>query len=410
MSGNLKLLTFLGPSDYKVVTYNYQGKSFNTELFAQALADWFKPVKTFVFLTAKAKEHENWKKLQGRIKSEIIGVDIPDGKSEADIWQIFSKMTETLEENDEVIFDITHGFRSIPVLALLATSFLRTAKNVTLKDILYGANEAKVKEVETDKDIVPVFNLTPFVKLLDWITATNQFIRDGESNELAELLKAYSDEEIQPLAEGIEKISEGLRLLRPLDVLKRAAQLPRLFADANPIISQKIPPFDLLSRNVEQSYSIFGLSSPDPHRDAKVILVRQLRIIEFHLSRGQIVQCLSLAREWVPSLLCQYFDLDPMVKSNRDDMELLLLGGRRKDQAGKIVAESPRLFQWSTVPEGKRLKTLWNNPPLNLTNLRNDVLHSGFRKGPKDILEIKMLTEKIVAELREIAALWNLPL
>jgi len=401
MSDKLKLLTFVGLNDYKKVEYAYKGTTFKTELFAEALFRWHAPTRIIAFLTPKAKESGNWNKLQERIPG-IAGVDIPDGNSESELWRIFSTMTENLDEQDEVIFDITHGLRSIPMLALLATSFLRTAKNVKLKAILYGAHDAQYE------GRVPVFDLTPFVSLLDWITATNQFIRNGESNELAGLLKTYPNASVQRLTESIEKISDGLRLLRPLDVMKRAAELPQLFADANTVISRNIPPFGLLAQNVEQSYSIFGVSNPDPQQDAKDILARQLRIIEWYLGKGQIVQCLSLAREWVPSLLCLHFNLDPTDKAYRDDMEVLLIGGKRKDRAGNIVAESPRLSQWSAVPGGKRLQILWNNEPFNLAGLRYDVLHSGFRRNPKDTDEIKRLTEKIVTELKEIAALWNL--
>jgi CRISPR-associated DxTHG motif protein len=402
MSDKLKLLTFVGLNDYEKVRYAYNGETLETELFAEALSHWHAPTKIIAFLTPKAKESGNWKKLQERIPG-IVGVDIPNGNSEAELWRIFSKMTESLDERDEVIFDITHAFRSIPMLALLATSFLRTAKNVELKTILYGAYEAKDEEGH-----VPVFNLTPFVSLLDWITATNQFIRNGEGNELAGLLKAYPDAGVQQLTESIEKISDGLRLLRPLDVMKRAVELPQLFADANAVISQKIPPFGLLAQNVEQSYSIFGVSNPDPQRGAKDILARQLRIVEWYLGKGQIVQCLSLAREWIPSLLCLHFNADPKDRHEREDMELLLVGGRKKDRAGNIVAESLRLSQWSTVPEGKRLQLLWSNQPFNLASIRNDVLHSGFTKNPKGTDEIKAQTEEIVTELKEIAALWNL--
>lgn len=130
-----------------------------------------------------------------------------------------------------------------------------------MRGIFYGANEAK----DNVDGHVPVFDLTPFVSLLGWITATNQFIRYGEGNELAELLKAYPDRAVQSLTEGIEKISDGLRLLRPLDVVRRAAELPNLFMAANTVISQKIPPFGPLSQNVERSYSKFGFINPDPH-------------------------------------------------------------------------------------------------------------------------------------------------
>jgi hypothetical protein len=92
-----------------------------------------------------------------------------------------------------------------------------------------------------------------------------------------------------------------------------------------------------------------------------------------------------------------------MEKKERDDMELLLSGGTDK-AAGKI---SPRLPLWQALAKGKRLAGLWGGG-LNLANLRNDVLHAGFRKKPKSAEEIAEITGKVVCELREIAADWNL--
>lgn len=400
MSDNKKLLTFLGPNDYKIYRYTYKGETFDTEFFAQALAEWNKPIKTFVFLTPEARAHKNWDMLKDRIRG-IVGVDIPSGKNEKDIWEIFSKITETLDERDRVIFDITHGFRSIPILALLSTSFLRTAKNVTFEAIVYGASEAKDKEPGTGNEIVPVFNLTPFEKLLDWITATNEFIRYGEGNELAGLLQAYSeDESVEKLTKGIKNISDGLRLLRPLDVVERAAELPQHFMATNEIISHKIPPFRLLAKSVEESYSKFGVPSPNPRRNAKEILVRNLSIIEWYIEKGQIVQCLSLAREWVLSLLCMHYGLDPMVYKKREAMGDLLRGDMRKERV------LPYLSQWSSIPDKDHLSTLWKK----LTKFRNDVVHSGFSKDAKTPDEIKEQTVQFVVDLKEIARLWNLPL
>jgi CRISPR-associated DxTHG motif protein len=402
MSNQVKLLTFVGLGDYHRVPYASGTNTFETDLFSEALYQWHTPSKTIAFLTPKAKEGNNWKILQTRIPG-IIGVDIPNGNSEEELWQIFSKITDNLDEGDEVIFDITHAFRSIPILALLATSFLRIAKNVKLKAILYGAHDAKDVEARAP---VPVFDLTPFVALLDWITATDRFIKNGDGNELAGLLKIYPDASVERLTESIEKISDGLQLLRPLDVIKRAAELPQLFADASPVLTNQVPPFNLLAKNVEQSYSKFGVTNPEPQRDAKVILIRQLEMIKWHESKGQIVQCLSLAREWVPSLLCMHFGIDPMDERLREGMELLLSGGKKKDSSGNTI-ESPYLSQWHSVPEGKRLVQLWGNS-FFLANLRNDVLHSGFRKKPKEPSEIRDQTRKIVIELDQIATLWGL--
>lgn len=133
-------------------------------------------------------------------------------------------------------------------------------------------------------------------------------------------------------------------------------------------------------------------------------------MVEWYVQKGQIVQALSIAREWIPSLLCYYFKLDPLDVSNRDEMEFLLKkGGKTKDENDNIIHKSPYFEEWNHITKTKKkpVNKLWSGE-LNLTNLRNDVLHAGFRKDPKNAEDIIDKTNKIVEELRNIAQIWEL--
>ncbi len=90
----------------------------------------------------------------------------------------FDKVIEQINEGETVIFDITHGLRSIPFLAFLFAAFLKTAKQVTIEAIYYGALELG----DRDKGIpAPVIDLSEYVAMLDWITATDQFGTHGNA-------------------------------------------------------------------------------------------------------------------------------------------------------------------------------------------------------------------------------------
>jgi hypothetical protein len=96
---------------------------------------------------------------------------------------------------------------------------------------------------------------------------------------------------------------------------------------------------------------------------------------------------------------------------NRDEMELLLRGGTDKDKkTGQIIKESNYLVDWKLIPKAKRSKinNLWGGKDFNLAKLRNDVLHSGFRKNAKSANEIINQTKEIVQELKLIAQVWEL--
>ncbi|MBR8831961.1 MAG: hypothetical protein N5P05_001729 [Chroococcopsis gigantea SAG 12.99] len=410
----MKIISFLGFNNYHETTYiSYCGqKACKTPFFQEALVEFYKPEIIYVMLTKtvetqipKGAEQTNWSALQKRLGADVrlqAISDIPERNSPEDIWTIFDKVTAVLDKGDEVIFDITHSFRSVPVVALIAASYLRVVRGVKIKGLLYGAFEAQNKETKE----TPTFDLLPIVSLLNWTTATDQFIKTGNGEELASLLHSSHDE-AEDLARSIHGISQGLDLLRPMDVMRESANLPHFIEKTTPVISEFIPPFNMLLNRVKDDYSVFGLIQPEDYvNNAKSALLKELEMIEWYVSKGKIIQALSLAREWLPSLLCCYFNLDPQIeRPNRYQMELLLNGGRTPDKS----EESPYLEEWQKIPKQKRnkLTNLWAGE-FNLAKLRNDVLHAGFRKNPKSAEEILGQTWQIIDKLREIAKDWGI--
>lgn len=196
-----------------------------------------------------------------------------------------------------------------------------------------------------------------------------------------------------------------MHLLRPMDVLRESAILPERIKEAIPIISQSVPPFATLIERVEKDYGSFGLSNPEDYENtnnAKISLLKQLKIIEWYAEKEQIIQALSLAREWLPSLLCYHFKIDPQVhKPNREEMDRLLTGGKNKEGKESCYREE---FNKLENKKTTQLRRLWNT----LANLRNDALHAGFRKNPKKATEIIKETQKIIEELKAIAKAWDL--
>lgn len=422
----MKIVSFLGFNKYDQTTYlhpNYpeNEQKLSTPFFQEALVEFYQPTTLYTLLTNKVEtqiprgaDKTNWQALQERLANKVDLQpirNIPERNTPDDIWCIFDKITNCLQEKDCVIFDITHSFRSIPVVALLAASYLRVVRQVNIKGLLYGAFEAKNEWNET-----PSFDLLPIVSLLEWTTATDQFLKTGNGETLAHLLSHSNalHEHPKNLAENIHKISQGLRILRPLDVMQQAAQLPISIQNAAPTIYQDVPPFALLLKRVEADYSKFGLESsglenPQEFKErAKSSLINLLKIVEWYIDKEQIVQALSLAREWLPTLLCYYFEVDAFAEKNREEMELLLRGGKYKDPVTKeTIKESKYLPQWNQISETKRkaLPKIWTGQP-SLTSLRNDVLHSSFRKNPRSAEDIINQTKLIYKELEKIAEQW----
>jgi CRISPR-associated protein DxTHG motif len=116
----MKLITFLGITSYDEIEYRWNDLSYKTKFVQEAFVHWLKPEVTCVLLTEKARE-THWNNLCQRLQehTQTVAIDIPDGKRESELWQIFTAISDAVHEGDEIAFDITHGFRSLPVLALL---------------------------------------------------------------------------------------------------------------------------------------------------------------------------------------------------------------------------------------------------------------------------------------------------
>lgn len=78
-----------------------------------------------------------------------------------------------------------------------------------------------------------------------------------------------------------------------------------------------------------------------------------------------------------------------------------------KNNRGHVVRQSSYLAAWPDVPDGLILRSLWSGS-LNLANLRNDVLHAGFRKNPQQTKDIIAKTQKIIKAFKTIATAWRL--
>ncbi len=389
-----KVISFLGINARDTV-YEYQGKTYRGNLFQIALRQFMDFDEMLVFATPEA-EKETYPYLEKLKDPRIKIVDIRRGTTSAGLWQIFNQLVQNVDDGDTVIFDITHGLRSIFFLTFLAAAYLRSAKDtVKIEAILYGAYDLRHGEQPA-----PVIDLSEFVSLLDWLTATNEFIKTGNAGALAQQLTESDEPELLPLANTVEEIATGLHLLRPSETSDAAMKLPKNLIQAQKSLP---PPFMLLSDVVLESYSRFGQAEKTDEGNQ---LANQLEMVNWYHDRGQIVHALSLAREWIVSFLCTHFELDSGNKYDRAAMEFLVGGGKMKSD-DQIIKESPYLDQWKTVPEHKRLRRLWGGPH-ELANLRNDVLHSGFRKNPKSSADVIAAANAAISELNEIAGLLNL--
>ncbi len=189
MTDGIKAITFLGlrPGDTCYVFPD--GKEHTAPFFGIALAKYMPKLRMRVFVTGAARElyEEQFLPRVQPFVTDVEPVAIPDGRSIDELWQIFQRVVDAIESNETVIFDLTHGFRSLPFLSFLAVAYLRKVKHIDLKGVYFGNFDAGDKSVSPPR--TPVIDLTLFTELLDWTVAADLFVRFGDARDLADLLK-----------------------------------------------------------------------------------------------------------------------------------------------------------------------------------------------------------------------------
>jgi hypothetical protein len=306
-----KAITFLGYTapdrPYRETTYVWEGYEYTTPFMAEATAHFFQPSHLLVLVTAEARS-QNFADLERRIgdRLPLLPVDIPSGRSEDELWIIFDAIASAIDPGDQIIFDITNGFRSLPVLAVMATSYVRLVRNATVERMVYGAYDA------ASAGRTPVFDLTPFVQLLNWTTAADRFIRDGDSRDLADLIRkgmppgaAMRDDQsaralgnaLKQAANSMEQISRTLRMTRPLETMSAGAALANALAAGQPYLISNARPFRLIAERVSATYAPFAIREPNARELLPANLYVQLELINWYASKDQIVQAITLARE-----------------------------------------------------------------------------------------------------------------
>lgn len=125
---------------------------------------------------------------------EVLGADsqvvlIKYGLNEEELNYNIAKILgveKYLKNGDEVYVDITHSFRSLPLLLMNTLIHLQniSKKNIKINHISYG-----MLEVARELNYVPVVNLNKLLEVNEWISASYSFSEFGNAYKISKLLE-----------------------------------------------------------------------------------------------------------------------------------------------------------------------------------------------------------------------------
>ena len=395
--GKKLIVAFLGTGNYREVDYLLDDQSYTTPFTQVALARHYQDYGLWVFLTKKACE-VNGQKLKEKLPSHtsVEFFTVPEGKSEEEHWEIFNLLVEKIPSGAELVVDVSHGFRSQPLLALAALRFLEVVKAVQIRRLLYGA-------LLEDESRGQFIDLTPFLELLNWTQAAWDLMRYGWGKPLADLFTQVQDEgwrrtleasekggqkvtKLKPLGETLKNLSVALELIRAEEAVRLAGELVQK-ADAALKEVRGLPqeqPIALLLRQIRDKYAALHVQEPFSLEGLRA----QVEMLKILLETGSLAQALALMRELLVTKVCLDNGLDPLM--GREVAEAFL----------NLYAKLSRQPNGSKEPSGQ-LGQLWRN----VADVRNDVAHAGMRPNAMPGPTIQKKVEELRRELERLLAL-----
>lgn len=217
------LISFLGKSasnaqtGYRTANYVFEpGFERNVPFFGMALLEYLKPEKLILAGTAGSMwdvffdhQHTDDDGLlalmeavpQQAVTAEMLAIHeqrlteklgipvqcllISYARDEAEQTAILTDLAGTIGKGESIVLDVTHGFRHLPMLALVAARYLQHVRGVQVQEVYYGAAEM----TDSTSKQTPVLRLGAMLSMLDWVEALAVYENSGNYGVFAPLLQ-----------------------------------------------------------------------------------------------------------------------------------------------------------------------------------------------------------------------------
>lgn len=293
-----KIITFLGTDTLYTTTYTYQDCRVCTEYLAAALVSFYPGYDVYAFVTPEAKSR--WGSGLPRAVADHGGglklIDVPAVEAPEQLWQVFARIDEQIGDGDTIVFDITHSYRSLPLLAMLVLSYLRVVRDFHLEALVY----APYKEYNDS----PVYDLRPFVSLLEWTNATHLFMKTGDADDLTTQLEQSEGRPLGFEPDLLRRAAAALRLHRPDEARRLSWKLVDRLRSVDPTaLNADLRPFGTLAKRLQMSFEAIT-PEPPSQDDLEQQLQQELALIRWNAELEQWAAAVTVAREWLVSLVC----------------------------------------------------------------------------------------------------------
>ena len=231
----------------------------------------------------------------GGEKIECVQIDKIEKTDHA--WKLFNKISHLINPGDSLVFDFTHGFRSLSIILSTALNFiLKTKTHVTLEHVFYG------QESFSDDGTGFIIDMKDFYIINEWADGVSRLVENADASKLTDL--AHCDTNLyfnrlddENLINALQNLTDTLRNIdvnRIADMTKYALDIIKMF-----LVESTGAEKELL-KLVENKFQSLAVESSGKY-DIDYYLL-QIEIIKMLLEHKLFMQAFTVMRELVGSI------------------------------------------------------------------------------------------------------------
>ncbi|MEM2142570.1 MAG: TM1812 family CRISPR-associated protein, partial [Candidatus Thorarchaeota archaeon] len=399
------LLTSIGKGNYEETTYYFDQDESRTRFAGVAIEAIFGPFDKIVIVVTPESDKliERYPTEFDPIKHKFSKLQIETPNDDTSQNLVIGRLIDEIAPDQgqpdtmSVTIDITHAFRSLPVLLLSATAFLTRFRGVEIEDVLYGAFE--------HKDRTPIVSLKTAYDLIEWSSAVTLFMETGQTRGLESLInrlnRPRSDADKKPISQTLDsfkKALDGFSVIvgasLPIEVGARA----RSVLDALNGLSEDSRRFPVLGKIVEELRSEMekiALPSGTKRESLRLDrdeLRRELNFARWALENSQLTNALTMLSE-LQTNWC-------LINEGRADRWFVQQD--REDVAHRLAA-------LGSLCANKELRNCVDEGLARVAEIRqkiqtarNQIAHCGFKEEVHEPKDLKMTVVSAVKELEQL--------
>lgn len=227
-------------------------------------------------------------------------------------WELFETILKYIEPYDRLTLDLTHGFRSMPIIFSTAINFLQKARNMHLDAVYYGA-------FDKNRDLSPIIDMKDFYLINDWADAVDRLVEDADAEKMLEVADKAPDFQTggindQDIINSIEELTSTIKNIDVDSVAEKTNRAINIIKDKEKFAAGT---GQILLNLVLDKFTTLTTSEPLDRKYDQEYFRIQLEVIKLLLEHKFFMQAYTVMREFVASLAMIPFEMEGMNNKKR---------------------------------------------------------------------------------------------